>query len=106
MGEHVPYVNLLTVVMNRNDQSKFVSSYVEHGKICHLVCGRESHPQFGKRVVIGFSDDAIPVAQRNPGIGMFPRKLDQPLSRDNMQTLKIISRFEIAVKDGQQPALL
>lgn len=98
MGEHVPYVDLFAVVMNRNDQSKFVSRYVEHGKISHLVCGREGNPQFGKKGVIGFSDDAIPVVQRNPRIGMFPGKFDQPFSRDDMQTLKIISRFEIAVK--------
>jgi hypothetical protein len=76
MGEHVPYVDLFAVVMNGNDQSKFVSRYVEHGKISHLVCGREGNPQVRKRGVIGFPDDAIPMVQRNPRVGMFPGKLD------------------------------
>jgi len=86
MGEHVPYVDLFPVVMNGNNQSKFVPRYVEHGKFSHLVSGRKGNPQFGERSVIGFPDDGIPVAQRHPRIGMLPGKLDQPFSRDDMQT--------------------
>jgi hypothetical protein len=76
MGEYVPYVDLFAVVMNSNDQSKFISRYVENRKMSHLVCGWEGNPELGKRGVIGFPDDAVPVIQRNPRIGMFPGKLD------------------------------
>jgi hypothetical protein len=86
MGEHVPYIGLFPVVMNGNNQSKFVASYVEDGKFSHLVCGRKGNPQFGKRSVIGFADDGIPAAQRNPRIGMPAAKLDQPFSCNDMQT--------------------
>jgi hypothetical protein len=61
-GEHVPYVDFFPVVMNRNNQSKFIPRYVEDGKFSHLVCGRKGNPQFGKRSVIGSPDDGIPVA--------------------------------------------
>lgn len=86
MGEHVPNVDLFPVVVNGNNQSKFVPRYIEHGKFSHLVCGGKGNPQFGERRVIGFPNDGIPVVKRNPRIGMLPGELDQPFSRDNMQT--------------------
>ena len=91
MGEHMPDIDLSTVVVNGNKQSKFVPRDVEHGKFFHLVCGGKRNPQFGERGVIGFPDDGIPVAQRNLGIGMPPSEIDQPFSRNDMQGKKNIS---------------
>jgi hypothetical protein len=87
----MPDIDLFPVVVNGNNQSKFVPRDVEHGKFLHLVCGRKRNRQFGERGVIGFPDDGIPVAQRNPGIGMLLSEIDQPFSRNNMQGKKNIS---------------
>ena len=86
MGERMPDIDLFPVVVNGNNQSKFVPGDVEHGKFSRLVCSGECDPQFSERGVIRFPDDAIPMAQRNPRIRMLPSELDQPFSRDDMQT--------------------
>jgi hypothetical protein len=83
--EHMPDIDLFPVVMNGNNQSEFVTRNVKHGKFSYLVREGERDPQFDERGVIGFTDDAIPMAQRNPSIGMLPSELGQPFSCDDMQ---------------------
>jgi hypothetical protein len=61
MGEHMPDIDLFTVVVNSNNQAIFVSPDVEHGKFSHLVCGGKRDPQFGERGIIGFTDDGMPM---------------------------------------------
>lgn len=61
MREHVPDIDLFSVVVNRNNQAIFVPRDIEHGKFFHLVCGGERDPQFGERGIIGFTDDGIPM---------------------------------------------
>jgi hypothetical protein len=82
--EHMPDIDLFPVVVNGDNQSEFVTD-VKHGTFLYLVRERERDPQFDERGVVGFPDDAIPMAQRNPSIGMLPSELGQPFSRDDMQ---------------------
>lgn len=44
MGQHVPDVHLLSVVMNGNNQTVFIPSDVEDRELPHLVRGEKCDP--------------------------------------------------------------
>jgi hypothetical protein len=48
MGEYVPDIHFLSVVVNGNNQTVFIPSDVEDREKSHLVCGGKCDPQVGE----------------------------------------------------------
>ena len=97
MGQHVPDVHLLSIVMNGNNQTVFIPSDVEDRELPHLVRGGKCDPQVGEGGIIGFPDNGKPVKQRGPRSRMFVREFDQPPSGDDMHSA-MVSQYEILCK--------
>jgi len=97
VGEHIPDIDFLSVIVDGDNQTIFVASDIEYGKFPHQVGCWECYLQLNQGCEIGFSDNGGPPIQRVPSIRMFPGKLDQPLPRDDVHT-DTISHNEIDVK--------
>jgi len=94
MGKHVSDVNLLSVVMNGNNQTVFIPSDVEDRELPDLVRGGKCDLQVGEGGIIGLPDNGKPVKQRGPRSRMFVREFDQPPSGDDMHRA-MVSQYEI-----------
>lgn len=94
MGKHVSDVNLLSVVMNGNNQTVFIPSDVEDRELPDLVRGGKCDLQVGEGGIIGLPDNGKPVKQRGPRSRMFVREFDQPPSGDDMRRA-MVSQYEI-----------
>lgn len=89
--EHVPDVHFLPVVMDGRDQPEFIAFDVKDGEPAHLICGGERHPQIDEGGIIGLPNDGKPGVQWAPCVRMYPRKLHQPLSRNDVHATNDIS---------------
>ena len=69
MGKHVSDVNLLSVVMNGNNQTVFIPSDVEDRELPDLVRGGKCDLQVGEGGIIGLPDNGKPVKQRGRAAG-------------------------------------
>lgn len=64
MCQHMPYVDLPAIEMNRGDQSVFVATDIENGEFPDPI-HRSKHPlEFGKRAEIRLAHQDIPDTQR------------------------------------------
>lgn len=101
VGEYMPDIDFLSVVVDGDNQAIFVASDIEYGEFFHQVGCGECHLQLSEGCVIGFSDDGVPPIQRVPRIRMFPGELDQPLPSNDVHT-DIISHNEIDVNEPEK----
>jgi hypothetical protein len=90
--EYVPNVDFLPVVMDGRDQPELIAPDVKDGEPAYLIGSGERHLQIGEGGIVGFPNDGEPGVQRGPCVRMYPRKLHQPLSRNDVHTVKSISK--------------
>ena len=64
MGQDVPDVNLVSIIMNCGDQSNFVAADIKYREFLNLVGVRKSLAQLRKIPKPAFSHYPIPTRQR------------------------------------------
>lgn len=100
MCEYVPDKNLLSVVMNGNNETVLISSDIEDREMPGLVRGGKRDSQMGEGGIISLPDNGKPVVQRDPRIRMCLSEFGQPPSGDDMHT-DTVSQYEIRIKIEQ-----
>ena len=81
MREHLAYVDLLAVVVDRRNEPRLVPSDIEYRESSDLIGTGEDPPNILKRVEIRALHDSVPCRQRRRTLGVLPRELVQTSPR-------------------------
>lgn len=98
MGQHMADINLITIKVNRRNQSILVPADVENYPFVYHIGRRKNGTQFGKRMEICFLHDLEPACERSLTIRVFFPKLNQRFAGDNVHS-DILSQIEIKNKE-------
>ncbi len=98
MGQYMADINLITIKVNRCNQSILVPANVENYPFVYHIGRGKNGTQFGKSMEICFLYNLEPACERRLAIRMFFPKLDQRFARDDVHN-DILSQFEIKNKE-------
>src|ERR1700730_9763390 len=86
MRQHVPDINLASIIMHGSDQSNLVAADIEDSEPCHLISLRKSLTQLREVRKASFSHDRVPVRKRGSSVQMLLCELIQTLPCDDMHS--------------------
>ena len=84
MSQHVADINLVSIIMDRGDESNFVACNIKHSEFPNLIGVRKDFAQLREIQKPTLSHDRIPTRKRGFGIGMFLRELVQALPSNDV----------------------